>query len=79
MTTKNQPEVETAKRQSVSQNFNLSQLESLQLSFTDQQGNEVLVIELDRQTEQSPQLKLSTGFTEGGYLKSQLVIFDIAA
>lgn len=69
----------TAKRRSVSQHFDLSQIESLQLGFTDQQGNEVLVIELDRGTANMPQLNISTSFSATGDLKSCLTIYDLDA
>ena len=77
MTSEKQKKAKPAERQSVSQNFDLSQLESLRLSFTDMQGNQMLVIELDRQTEQSPQLKLSR--YENGDLKSSHTIYDVDA
>lgn len=79
MSSENRQKAKPAKRQSVSQSFDLSQIETLRLVLADQQGNQVLVVELDRHTEDKPQLKLSTGFSKEGDLKSCLTLYDIDA
>jgi len=66
----------TAKKQSFNNRFDLDKLESLQLGLVDRKDGEI-IIELDRITEEKPQLKIMR--YEGGDLKSCYTIHDIDA